>query len=88
MGKHRVMIPCDEATRLLSDAQDRPLGTGERTVLRMHTWICSGCRQFGAQVGFIRQAMRGFADRSDGEGGGGMDNSSSSSSNDERRGPL
>ena len=50
MGKHRVMIPCDEATRLLSDAQDRRLGAGERTVLRMHTWICSGCRQFGAQV--------------------------------------
>ena len=70
MGKHRVMISCDEATRLLSDALDRPLGAGERTVLRMHTWLCSGCRQFGAQVGFIRQAMRGFADRRDGEDGG------------------
>lgn len=64
MGKHRVMIPCDEATRLLSDAQDRKLGAGERTVLRMHTWLCSGCRQFGTQVGFIRQAMKDFADRS------------------------
>ena len=61
MGKHRVMIPCDEATRLLSEAQDRSLGAGERTVLRMHTWLCSGCRQFGAQVGFIRQAAIGDA---------------------------
>ena len=83
MGKHRVMIPCDEATRLLSEAQDRSLGAGERTVLRMHTWICSGCRQFGAQVGFIRQAMRGFADRNDGhENGDGTGHG-----DDERRGP-
>ncbi|WP_290902733.1 zf-HC2 domain-containing protein [Aquabacterium sp.] len=85
MGKHRVMIPCDEATRLLSEAQDRSLGAGERTVLRMHTWICSGCRQFGAQVGFIRQAMKGFADRNDGhendDGGG------DGSGDGDRRGP-
>lgn len=70
MGKHRVMIPCDEATRLLSDALDRQLGAGERTVLRMHTWLCSGCREFGAQVGFIRQAMKGFADHQDGDDSG------------------
>lgn len=85
MGKHRVMIQCDEATRLLSDAQDRQLGAGERTVLRMHTWMCSGCRQFGAQVGFIRQAMRGFANRSDGDGDGNSDETGHG--DDGRRGP-
>jgi hypothetical protein len=52
---------CEQATRLLSEAQDRQLGTAERTVLRMHTWICSGCRNFGGQLGFLRQAMKGFA---------------------------
>jgi hypothetical protein len=54
---------CEQATRLLSEAQDRQLGTAERTVLRMHTWICSGCRNFGGQLGFLRQAMKGFAAR-------------------------
>lgn len=70
MGKNRVMLACEEATRLLSEAQDRRLGRGERTVLRMHTWICSGCRNFGDQLGFIRQAARGFAGRNDTDGGG------------------
>ena len=71
MAKTRVMIPCDEATRLLSEAQDRTLGTGERTVLRMHAWMCSKCRLFGEQLGFIRQAARGFAQRADDGGGDG-----------------
>ena len=65
MAKMRVMIPCDEATRLLSEAQDRTLPTGERTVLRVHTWMCSKCRMFGEQLGFIRLAARGFAQRAD-----------------------
>lgn len=60
------MMNCEQATRLMSEGQDRSLGAGERTVLRMHTWICSGCRQFQGQLGFIRQAMKGFAQR---EGG-------------------
>jgi len=55
------MMNCEQATRLLSEAQDRRLGAAERTVLRMHTWICSGCRNFGGQLGFLRQAMKGFA---------------------------
>lgn len=59
------MMNCEQATRLLSEAQDRRLGTTERTFLRMHTWVCSGCRQFGGQLGFIRQAMQGFAARED-----------------------
>jgi hypothetical protein len=56
-------MKCDEATRLMSEGQDRPLGVGERTSVRLHTWMCAGCRQFNAQLGFIRQAVRGFAAR-------------------------
>lgn len=63
MARPRVRLTCDEATRLMSEAQDRALQTGERTVLRMHTWMCSGCRQFEHQLGFIRQAMTSFASR-------------------------
>lgn len=57
-----LKLTCAQATRMLSESQDRDLGTAERTVLRMHTWICSGCRNFGGQLGFLRQAMRGFAE--------------------------
>lgn len=65
------MMNCEQATRLLSEAQDRRLGAAERTLLRMHTWVCSGCRQFGGQLGFIRQAMKGFAERGDAASSGG-----------------
>lgn len=61
MARFKPMISCKEATRLLSQAQDRDLGVGERTVMRMHTWVCVGCRNFGQQLGFLRQATRAFA---------------------------
>lgn len=63
-----LKLNCEQATRMMSESQERRLGTTERTVLRMHTWICSGCRNFGGQLGFIRQAMKGFAVHAD-EGG-------------------
>lgn len=64
-----LKLNCEQATRMMSESQERKLGTAERTVLRMHTWICSGCRNFGGQLGFIRQAMKGFAVHADeGEG--------------------
>lgn len=68
-----LKLNCEQATRMMSESQERQLGTAERTVLRMHTWICSGCRNFGGQLGFIRQAMKGFAthaDEDDGAAGG------------------
>jgi hypothetical protein len=57
------MLNCEQATRLMSESQERELAVTERTVLRMHKWICTGCRNFGGQLGFLRQAMKGFADR-------------------------
>lgn len=65
MPSPRLTLSCEEATRLLSEGQDRPLGATERTVLRMHTWVCSGCRQFGHQLGFVRRAVHSFAQRED-----------------------
>lgn len=59
------MLNCEQATRLLSEQEDRALGVGERTRLRMHTWVCESCRNFGGQLGFIRRAVKGFAGRDD-----------------------
>ncbi|MBI2734827.1 MAG: zf-HC2 domain-containing protein [Aquabacterium sp.] len=60
-----LKLNCEQATRMMSESQERPLRPAERTVLRMHTWICAGCRNFGGQLGFIRQAMKGFAAQAD-----------------------
>ena len=47
---------CKEATRLLSEAQDRPLGGMEQASLKFHLIICRGCRNFGQQVSFLHAA--------------------------------
>jgi hypothetical protein len=52
---------CTEATALMSQAQDRTLGGGERINLRWHTVICSGCRNYGRQLLVLREASRRMA---------------------------
>ena len=53
-----MILSCKETTRLLSQAADRELGFGERIALRVHLVICRGCRNVGAQLGFLRAAVR------------------------------
>jgi hypothetical protein len=50
------MLKCKQATRLMSQAQDRPLSMRERIGLRMHLLMCSGCTNFNKQLDFIRSA--------------------------------
>lgn len=52
------MMNCRQAARLLSEAMDRPLTRGERLALRLHTLLCSGCRNYRRQLAFLRQACR------------------------------
>ena len=59
------MINCQEATALMSSAEERRLGFADRLRLRLHLAICAACRNFGLQLGLIREAMRRF-----GRGGG------------------
>lgn len=49
---------CNEATRLLSEQQDRGLDLSEKTALHFHTLICSGCREFGRQMTTIRHLIQ------------------------------
>ncbi len=53
------MMNCQQATRLMSEAQERPLSLKEQAELKVHTLICSGCRQFGQQMLLLRQLTRG-----------------------------
>ncbi len=51
---------CIEATRLISESLERPLGRGEKTQLRFHTLMCSGCRNFERQAPMLRTISRNY----------------------------
>lgn len=56
------IISCKESTRLVSQGLDRELAFGERVALRVHLVICLGCRRAGAQMRFLRRAVRELAE--------------------------
>ncbi len=55
------MLTCQQATRLLSEAQDRKLRLKEQWPLKLHLLICSGCDHFRQQMDFLRQACRRYS---------------------------
>jgi hypothetical protein len=57
------MLTCKDASHLISERQERPLGFRERWGLRLHLWICVGCRRFERQVALLRQALRKLGQR-------------------------
>ena len=61
------MLNCREVTRLVSDSMERKLGLVDRMELRIHTMMCDGCKNFKANMHFIRKMsaafVRGAADR-------------------------
>jgi len=52
------MGKCKNITRLLSDALDRPLTTGEWISIGLHLPTCSGCRNYRRHIGLLRAASR------------------------------
>jgi hypothetical protein len=54
----KMMLPCKEVTRLVSQGLDRRLGFGERVALRVHFAICGGCRNFERQMRLLREAVQ------------------------------
>lgn len=55
------MLNCHDATKLMSESQERKLAINERMPLKLHVMMCSGCRNFGRQMNMLRQAARSFA---------------------------
>lgn len=43
---------------MVSQGEDRELSFGERVALRAHLAVCRGCRNAGAQLRFLRAAVR------------------------------
>jgi hypothetical protein len=54
------LIDCKQATRLISQTQDRPASGWEAVRLRWHLAVCVACTRFDRQVAFMREAMRRF----------------------------
>ncbi len=54
------MLNCHNATRLMSLSQEQSLSTVEQISLKLHKMMCSGCRQFDAQLGTIRMVTRAY----------------------------
>ncbi|MDP1912242.1 MAG: zf-HC2 domain-containing protein [Brevundimonas sp.] len=61
------MFDCQEVSRRLSEAQDRPLPTADRARMRLHLMMCRSCRNVEEQFDFIRRAMRRLGE-DEGEG--------------------
>ncbi len=59
------MLNCKQASHLMSEAQDRPLALGERLPLRLHLFMCVGCRNYGKQLDFLRAVTREMKDGSE-----------------------
>lgn len=64
----RITPSCQDMTRLLSEAMDRPLPFGMRMKMRLHFLICKWCERYKNQLLFLRQALRRDPDKVEGEG--------------------
>jgi hypothetical protein len=59
-----MKITCKEASRLLSDGQERALCFGEHLKLRIHLAICDACTNFSRQLALLRRAVQALKERS------------------------
>ena len=59
------MLTCKDASHLISERQERPLGIRERWGLRLHLWLCVNCRRFERQLALLREALRLLGQRAE-----------------------
>jgi hypothetical protein len=59
------LLTCREVSLLLSESQERTLGTLERSRLEAHLQLCKGCDNFRKQLAFLRRAFRRHPDLQD-----------------------
>ena len=56
------MLTCKEVSNLVSQSLDRRLSLIEWAGLRMHFFLCEGCRHFREQMKFIRRVCQRYLD--------------------------
>lgn len=52
------LMSCRENSRLASLAEDGQLGLGGKTLLRLHTMMCAGCRAYSRQLRSLSVLLR------------------------------
>ncbi len=57
------MLSCHDATRLMSERQERELSGRELVSLRLHVAICTACRRFEKHMGTVRRAAKEYTKR-------------------------
>ena len=58
--EHMPIVPCQEATRLMSKAMDSKLSIKEHVDLRLHLMVCDLCVRFLKQVRGLRKLVRRY----------------------------
>ena len=53
-------LACKEASRIISQLQERDPTGFERIRLRWHLAACDACTRFEKQISFLREAMRRY----------------------------
>ncbi|OCX74425.1 hypothetical protein A6M27_05710 [Acidithiobacillus thiooxidans] len=61
--KKRLMLTCQDASKLLSKGQEQTLPFRERWALKIHLFFCVSCRNYARQIGWIDQVFHLIADR-------------------------
>ena len=54
------LLACKEASRLISQLQDRAPTRWERLRLRWHLAACDACTRFERQIALLRESMRRY----------------------------
>ena len=54
------MLSCKDTSELVSRSMDEELSWRERVAVRLHLLVCGACRQFTAQMAFLRRAARRY----------------------------
>lgn len=65
LERDMLMLNCVKATRLMSDSRERPLRMGEKVSLKLHTMMCSGCRNFGDHLTVLHRVSQSYVKRDD-----------------------
>jgi hypothetical protein len=54
------LVSCKDASRLLSQAEERPMSASQRMRVKWHLAVCGMCRAFERQLAVMREAMRRY----------------------------
>lgn len=57
------LLTCKEASEALSRQHEEPLSFAEKFGLRLHLYICTGCRNFRNNLQLMRAAMQRYLDQ-------------------------